>query len=191
MSPITRLVFREALSTALMPFTLTAPPADGLMLSQPARSGWQLTVGMVTAERALRLGVGTLGRINGMALALSGDVACPLAAGLAEACAVDGVENGPESSEQPGEVQPVAAGPTKVGAAVPRLDEETAVVAALATGAADAPPAETTSATGSANSDSITNDLRTNLLGMANPPAHACRPSPAVPGRRTRLSAPP
>src|SRR5689334_2227762 len=34
-----------ALSTALMPFTLVAPPANELMLSQPGRSGWQLTVG--------------------------------------------------------------------------------------------------------------------------------------------------
>src|SRR5262249_39425664 len=36
-----------ALSTALMPLTPVAPPANGLMLSQPGRSGWQLTVGLV------------------------------------------------------------------------------------------------------------------------------------------------
>src|SRR5215469_1729244 len=29
-------------------------------------------------------------------------------------------------------------------------------------------------------------NLRTKLLGMANPPAHACRLNPAVPGSRTR-----
>jgi hypothetical protein len=36
--------------------------------------------------------------------------------------AVEGVGKGPESSEQP-EEQPVAAGPTKVGEKVPRLDD--------------------------------------------------------------------
>src|SRR6202035_4706013 len=40
------LVLCVALSTALMPFTPVAPPANELMLSQPGRSGWQLTVGI-------------------------------------------------------------------------------------------------------------------------------------------------
>ena len=39
-------VASEALSTALRPFTPVAPPAEVLMLSQPAPSGWHLTVGI-------------------------------------------------------------------------------------------------------------------------------------------------
>src|SRR5260370_25860141 len=101
-----------ALSTALMPLTPVAPPANGLMVSQPARSGWQLTVGILMVE-ALAC-PGTWGRSNGMALALSSDFACPLSAWLADRCAVDGVRNWPGSRRQP-DAQPVAAGPLKVG----------------------------------------------------------------------------
>src|SRR5450755_1500786 len=39
-------VASEALSTAFRPFTPVAPPAEVLMLSQPAPSGWHLTVGI-------------------------------------------------------------------------------------------------------------------------------------------------
>ena len=41
------LVASEALSTAFRPLTPVAPPADVLMLSQPAPSGWHRTVGMI------------------------------------------------------------------------------------------------------------------------------------------------
>jgi hypothetical protein len=44
------------------------------------------------------------------------------------------VKNGPVSKEQPFESQPVAAGPAKVGANSPKLDDETLGV--LVTGAA-------------------------------------------------------
>src|SRR5689334_22427001 len=85
------LVVCVALSTALMPFTPTAPPANGLILSQPGRSGTQLTVGIVTV--GLLACPGTWGRSNGIARAC----ACPLGAGLADRCATDGVRNGPVS----------------------------------------------------------------------------------------------
>jgi hypothetical protein len=85
------LVVFVALSTALMPFTPVAPPADELMLSQPARSGWQLTVGIWMVGALLS--AGTWGRSNGIAC----DFACPLGARLADRCAVDGVRNGPLS----------------------------------------------------------------------------------------------
>src|SRR6516162_11937435 len=62
-SPTARLVFNVALSTALMPFTLTEPPANGLMLSQPGRNGTQLTVGILTAG-VLPCWLGTRGRSN-------------------------------------------------------------------------------------------------------------------------------
>src|SRR5690349_7469855 len=89
------LVVLSALSTALMPFTPTAPPANGLMLSQPARSGWQLTVGIWTVGALAS--PGTWGRSNGRALARSSDFDCPLRAWLADRCATDGVRNGPVS----------------------------------------------------------------------------------------------
>lgn len=155
------LVVCVALSTALMPFTLVEPPANELMLSQPGRSGTQLTVGMMTAV-LLPCAVGTRGRINGMALALSTDLACALSAELAEICAVDGVENGPVSRWQP-LAQPVAADPVKVGKNVPRLDEVTVLVVA-ATRADAAPEEKTASASGSDNSESRVTVLRTRLF---------------------------
>jgi hypothetical protein len=85
-----------ALSTALIPFTLVEPPANGLMASQPARSGWQLTVGIV-ATGARTSATGTRGRSNGRALALSRAFADRLSVCLAVRCAVDGVANGPVS----------------------------------------------------------------------------------------------
>jgi hypothetical protein len=92
-----------------------------------------------------------------------------LAAAAAEAVgelardAVDGLGNGPVSREQPAEAQPVAAGPVKVGAPDPRLDDVTVWVA-LAAGAADAPPENATNAIGSDNSDSRVMVLRTRLF---------------------------
>ena len=71
---------------------------------------------------------------------------------------MDGVGNGPVSRSQPGEVQPVAAGPVKVGVNVPRLDDLTWLVAltVLVVLAADAaPPERTTSVIGRANSVSL------------------------------------
>lgn len=56
---------------------------------------------------------------------------------------MDGAGNGPVSRAQPAEAQPVAAGPVKVGEDLPRLEDVTALVRALAafvTGAAVAPP---------------------------------------------------
>jgi hypothetical protein len=75
----------------------------------------------------------------------------------AERPAVDGVETGPVSREQP-EAQPVAAGPVKVGVYRPRLDDVTALVralvVALVTGAAAAPMGAMASATTSDSADS-------------------------------------
>ena len=112
--------------------------------------------------------------------------------------AVDGVGNGPESSEQPGEVQPVAAVPTKVGEPVPRLVDLTVwvdltVLVVLATRADAAPPERTTSATGSDNTDSSASDLRTRLgielhrCGRSAPPEDGARNAPApAPGGPVR-----
>src|SRR5215472_2156340 len=77
MSPTREVVvFNVALSTALMPFTLVEPPANGLMLSQPGRNGTQLTVGIWTVEPFPC--TGTWGRSSGMARARSSDFACTL-----------------------------------------------------------------------------------------------------------------
>src|SRR5580693_5595364 len=89
------MVVCVALSTAFRPFTPVEPPANELMLSQPGRSGWQLTVGILTAGPLTC--AGTRGRINGMALAVSGDFAAPFRVWLAVRCAVDEVGNGPAS----------------------------------------------------------------------------------------------
>jgi hypothetical protein len=69
--------------------------------------------------------------------------------------AVDGVLVGPVSKEHPAEAQPVAAGPTKVGAKFPRLDDVTPLVLAVAfvAEAALAPTGATTSATTSDSRD--------------------------------------
>jgi hypothetical protein len=75
---------------------------------------------------------------------------------------VDGEGNGPVSREQPAEAQPVAAGPVKVGGAVPRLVDVT-VLAGLAALADATPPEDTRSAVGSDSSDSSASDLRTKL----------------------------
>ena len=87
------IVVFAALSTALMPFTLAEPPANELMLSQPGRSGWQLTVGILTVGP---LTCGTRGRINGIAAPPS-DFVAAFRVWLAVRCAVDGVWNGPVS----------------------------------------------------------------------------------------------
>src|SRR5260370_18781712 len=73
MSPIVGAC--EALSTALMPFTPTAPPADVLMESQARLAGWQLTVGIWMAE--LCPPAGTWGRSKGSALPRSCHFADP------------------------------------------------------------------------------------------------------------------
>src|SRR5580704_17251083 len=121
MSPL-GFVFNDPLSTAFSPFTPIAPPADVLMLSQPAPSGWHRTVGMIGAgaasavdpargDAALRLaavGPGIACGPDNPVAAFGPDVA------LVDTDAVELVVNGPLSSEQPF-LQPVAAGPTNVG----------------------------------------------------------------------------
>src|SRR5262249_46858754 len=155
MSP-TKLVGCEALSTALMPLTLVEPPANELMLSQPARSGWQLTVGIWTrGPLACDAARGCRGS-DGNALNRSGDFACfPI--DLMDRCATDGTRNGPVSRWQP-EAQPVAAEPTKVGLNGPMPDDLTApgrAPVALPCGAAAAgPPMTTRIVAGRARSDS-------------------------------------
>jgi len=95
MSPM-KLVGCEALSTALMPLTLVEPPANELMLSQPGRSGWQLTVGIWTRGPLACLPARGRSGSDGKALAWSGDFArLPIA--LLDRCATDGVWNGPVS----------------------------------------------------------------------------------------------
>jgi hypothetical protein len=64
---------------------------------------------------------------------------------------------GPVSKAHPAEAQPVAAGPTKVGAKLPRLDDVTPLgeeVVVFVADAAVAPTGATTSATTSDNRDS-------------------------------------
>jgi hypothetical protein len=86
---------------------------------------------------------------------------------LEETEAVEGEWKGPVSSEQPGEVQPVAAGPTNVGEDFPKLDDVTPLASALdalTTETAAAPPKTTTSATVSDDSE------RETLLGLIPAP---------------------
>ena len=122
------LVGSEALSTALRPFTPVAPPDDVLMLSQPAPSGWHLTVGItgVGAAAASAWAAPKPKDASARLPVVGASIACgpdnavaafgPAAAVLDdEADAVEAVVNGPVNSEQP-LAQPVAAGPTNVGA---------------------------------------------------------------------------
>jgi hypothetical protein len=78
------------------------------------------------------------------------------------AAAVDGVLTGPVSSEQL-TLHPVAAGPAKVGLNVPRFDEVTAAVRALAAlfcgAAAAGPPVAARSIAGRDSSDSSSTSL--------------------------------
>src|SRR5450755_1313590 len=117
-------VASEALSTAFRPFTPVALPAEVLMLSQPAPSGWHLTVGMIgvgtawaapkPTDAGARLPVVGPGISCGRGNAVA---AFRLAAARLddEADAVEAEVNGPVKSVQP-RAQPVAAGPTNVGA---------------------------------------------------------------------------
>src|ERR1035438_7310170 len=120
MSP-TRLVLCSALSTAFKPFTPTAPSEDESMVSQPGPSGSQLTVGGVTPTAACAW-PGRRGRLgNGKACWLGDEAA---AESEARGSTLS-VKKGPVSKAQPNESQPVAAGPAKVGANSPKLDDET------------------------------------------------------------------
>jgi hypothetical protein len=152
--------------------TPVAPPADVLMLLQPAPSGWQETVGIIGAGIAAAfsdacrwLAVVGAGKASGADSAAPGS---RLAAALPDANedVVDVVTNGPLSRLQP-LAQPVAAGPTNVGEDTPRLD---LVTPARAVVAADA-PLEAASST--AASDSINNSgarhLRKLDLGIIPP----------------------
>src|SRR5450755_3437879 len=175
-------VASEALSTAFRPFTPVAPPADVLMLSQPAPSGWHRTVGMIgvgaastvaaaRGDAALRLAAVGPGIACGPD---NPDAALGLAVALVDDDAVELVVKGPLSSEQPF-LQPVAAGPTNVGEDGPKLVvlaacAWTVLALPVATGA---PPRTPTSTT---ESDSSTKRLRTMLLRIrASPPSRAPR----------------
>ena len=83
--------------------------------------------------------------------------------------AVDGEDVGPVSREHPAEAQPVAAGPVKVGAPSPRLDEVTGLVWALivVAGVAFAPAWVTNRAATSERTDS--NGSRTNFRRTVSP----------------------
>src|SRR5262245_32844039 len=120
---ISSLVPSVALSTALMPFTVLAPPGDVLIASQPGPSGWQLTDGGAGSEARMARGANP-GRVGDSMVCgrRVTDMAGALAVPREETEAVDGVGKGPNSSAQPAEAQPVAAGPTKVGLNCPRLD---------------------------------------------------------------------
>src|SRR5215469_9080962 len=213
MSP-SGLVGSVPLSTAFRPFTPTEPPSDVLTGSQPGPSGSQLTVGAGTggsappltlarerpapALAATRRAVG-----DGMTCAFDAVLAASwfaVAAFLAAAAAddeadspaVDGVGNGPVSREQLAGAQPLAAGPVKVGEAVPRLVDVTVLVV-LATRAAAVPPEKTTSAIGSDNTESSASDLRIKpdiewaLCGRSRPPEVRAPDAPApAPGGPVR-----
>ena len=112
----------EPLSTAFSPFTPVAPPADVLMLSHPAPSGWHRTVGMIGVGAASAVAAARTDPAPRLA-AVGPGIACGpdnpaaafgLAVALADADVVEVAMNGPVSSEQPF-LQPVAAGPTNVG----------------------------------------------------------------------------
>ncbi len=131
------LVLSVPLSTALRPLTPFAPPGLRLILSHPDRSGSQLTAGGTGSGSALAtIGDGMrwaradgFARRAAAALRAAVSALAALAAALALADptakdAVDGVANGPVSRSHP-LAQPVAAGPTKVGEKVPRLEEVT------------------------------------------------------------------
>jgi hypothetical protein len=120
-------VASEALSTAFRPLTPVAPPAEVLMLSQPAPSGWHLTVGITGVGAASAAAVPKLMDAGERLPVVGPGIACGRDKAVAafrlaaarlddETDAVDAVVNGPVKSEQP-LAQPVAAGPTKVGAA--------------------------------------------------------------------------
>jgi hypothetical protein len=115
MSPL-GLVFNPPLSTAFSPLTPVAPPADVLIVSQPAPSGWHLIVGITGVGATAGAAGGALARAVG-----SGSACGPANAlfgafvGLAVVGAVDDVTTGPLRSEQP-LAHPVATGPTNVGA---------------------------------------------------------------------------
>jgi hypothetical protein len=147
-----------ALSTALRPFTPTAPPEDRSIWLQPGPSGWQLTLGGVgsgplRASTGDRRASGTSGSATGLSPE-PGD-ADPVRS------AEDGVAVGPVSREQPGDAQPVAAGPTKVGEYVPKLDDVTELFPEeLVAGAAPAPLEATVTASASGSSATSANRNR-------------------------------
>jgi hypothetical protein len=113
------------MSTAFNPFTPMAPPEEELIVSQPGPAGWQLTAG----------GAGS-GPVRWMVGAGTDLAICPGASppelaepGLPpEIGAVAGAANGPVSNVQSC-LQPVAAGPTKVGECTPKLEVVTWAVA--------------------------------------------------------------
>lgn len=103
-------------------------------------------------------GRGNVAPARNLAAALPRDAADP----------VDGVLNGPLSSEQP-DGQPVAAEPANVGENCPRLDVVTALARAPVAPAVAAPPKALSSATGSDSNDSSATRLRMMLPCMPSP----------------------
>src|SRR5436305_7853342 len=103
MSPMATLVGSEALSTAFSPLTPVAPPAEVLMLSQPAPIGWHRAAGMIgvgaasarAARRAARWWLA--GVSNGIACGpdIIGALGLTGAFVDADGDAVEGVTNGP------------------------------------------------------------------------------------------------
>ncbi len=98
------------------------------MRSQPGPNGWQLTLGGAGSTAG---GCGR--RWTGMAFGLDEGPADGPRSDWTSAAAtpswfevndsVDGEKKGPEIKEQPGALQPNAAGPTNVGLKFPRLVE--------------------------------------------------------------------
>ena len=187
------LVPSVALSTALMPFTPVAPPVDVLIVLQPGPSGWQLTDGGAGSEVRMARGAAPGRAGDSMVFGRrSADLAAALEAPREETEAVDGEAKGPNSSEQPAEAQPVAAGPTKVGLNCPRLDDLTAL-AVLAAGAAVARVGTVTRAMISESSDSIDSRvafrrMALSLVGRTPAPPTTAGFPPEGPSQGARIS---
>ena len=182
MSPTATLVGSEALSTALSPLTPVAPPADALMLSQPAPIGWHRTAGMMGVGAAAAMAARRADRswLAGVSngIACGPDIAAaalgPAVGAADDGDAVEDVMNGPVSSEQPF-LQPVAAGPTNVGADGPMVVLASALARALlalpmATGALPSRPTSSDATTAGITHRRSHDDCRP-------APTYSCAPS--------------
>lgn len=156
----------DALSTASIPFTPTANPADELTESHPAPG--QLTGGGVgSAPFRGRVGDGNTCGASvfsaELALALALALVVPLALAFGDV-EMAGVANGPESREHPADEQPVAAEPTNVGVPVPGNEDTVRSLAddPVLDEAADDPatPVVARNASGRENKASSANFLR-------------------------------
>ena len=154
----------EALSTAFSPFTPVAPPADVLMLLQPAPIGWHRTVGIIgvgaaAAVAALRHPAAAGPRLAGVGAGIANgpDIADSVlgAALIVAAEVVEVVTNGPVNNEQPF-LQPVATGPTNVGEAGAYV----VLVAAVATGTLPSRPSSSMATMAGTTPRSVTRRLQ-------------------------------